>query len=286
MTVAGARAVRRNTTPWRPDRQSASTAARSVAGGHVPLDRRLRLVGHVQANDLFPIRSLPADRSPLAAFRWLILVARGFRYFNKGWSSSPPSQNRKPLCKRYLHRWFESYPPVFCKRQAGWGECLQGVEVKRLAQRIELAEKTNGSRKKLCFNAQNVPPQRGWRGCEDSATTTASCGAFHAPYTKSTDHFPPKSFSSCSRWIASTRKSMCHAGRPASVPQSRARSAIGEESRKICRARRGDIGPGRGTVGGLVAPGGRTCRRSVMRRSCPFRPGGSRSPMPFATTRS
>ncbi len=63
---------------------------------------------------------------------------------------------RKPLCELDLHRWIDSSLAVLGKRQAGWDECLQGVEVKRLPHRIELAEKTNGLRKKSCSNAQNL----------------------------------------------------------------------------------------------------------------------------------
>jgi hypothetical protein len=58
-----------------------------------------------------------------------------------------PSATQKPLCEQDLHRGIDSSLPVLGKRQAGWGECLQGIEVTRLAHRRELAEKTNASRK-------------------------------------------------------------------------------------------------------------------------------------------
>ena len=54
---------------------------------------------------------------------------------------------QKPLCEQDLHRGRDSSLPVLGTRQAGWHECLQGVDLKRLAHRIELAEKTNVSEK-------------------------------------------------------------------------------------------------------------------------------------------
>ena len=61
----------------------------------------------------------------------------------------PPSKKRKPLCERYLHRWIRPSFPFRGGRQAGLGECRQGIEVKRLVHRCELAETTHASRS-LC----------------------------------------------------------------------------------------------------------------------------------------
>jgi hypothetical protein len=59
-----------------------------------------------------------------------------------------PFQKRKPLCERYLHRWIRSSFPIRSRRQPGLGKCRQGIEIKRLAHKRELAEKSKASPKK------------------------------------------------------------------------------------------------------------------------------------------
>ncbi len=60
----------------------------------------------------------------------------------------PPSQKHKSLCKRYLHRWIRASFPFRAGRDAGLGECRQGIEVKRLPHRREIAAESGASRKK------------------------------------------------------------------------------------------------------------------------------------------
>jgi hypothetical protein len=59
-----------------------------------------------------------------------------------------PFTKRKPLYERYLHRWIRASFPLRAGRHAGLGECRQGIEVKRLPHRRELAEESGASRKK------------------------------------------------------------------------------------------------------------------------------------------
>jgi hypothetical protein len=55
----------------------------------------------------------------------------------------------------------------------GWDECLQGIEIKRLAHKRELAEKTNACEKNLRSNAQNVWPRGGRQEFEESVGQSA-----------------------------------------------------------------------------------------------------------------
>ncbi len=58
-----------------------------------------------------------------------------------------PSQKRKPLCEGYLHRWIRCCFTFRGGRQAGLGQCRQGIEVKRLPRRREPAAETGALRK-------------------------------------------------------------------------------------------------------------------------------------------
>ncbi len=63
----------------------------------------------------------------------------------------PPSQKRKPLCERHLHRRIRSAFAFPRRRQAGLGECRQAIGVKRLPHRRELAAEAGGSRRVFSF---------------------------------------------------------------------------------------------------------------------------------------
>jgi hypothetical protein len=74
----------------------------------------------------------------------------------------PPSQKHKSLCERYLHRWIRPSFPFRGGRQAGLGEYRQGIEVKRLPHRRELAAEIGASRKnqpRAGISTEHVSPR-------------------------------------------------------------------------------------------------------------------------------
>ena len=60
-------------------------------------------------------------------------------------------------------------------RQAGWDECLQGIEIKRLAHKRELAEKEQRLRKDLRSNAQSVLPRGGGDRDTGESVSQSAC---------------------------------------------------------------------------------------------------------------
>jgi hypothetical protein len=84
-----------------------------------------------------------------------------------------PSALRKPFCELDLHRRIRSFFPVPRGLQPGWDGYRQGIDIKRLAHRRQLAESTRAS-------PQNYAPMHkrfSTRGCEKDAKSLNSRNA-------------------------------------------------------------------------------------------------------------
>ncbi len=79
-----------------------------------------------------------------------------------------PSQKRKPLYERYLHRWIRSSFAFRGRRQAGLRRVPKGLKSNDLCTGRACREDQRFW--KLCSNAQNLSPQGGWQGYDKSAT--------------------------------------------------------------------------------------------------------------------